>query len=647
VDGKATVKPPGTAGGTATVKQIPPDVYTKDEFLIPAGPYYNVRAGRGMVIEDEIVMGVKATPKRLECGFDVAGDKRLKQATMRHRLDVNQNMTASFNPANMVCYGCKARGPHSVIGGEGQDPVVLVVSDQNFPPVLFSENNGACIAILRIEFGSIKEIGFAIGDMLSGIRLPEGSVILVGSVSDLDKQGVTGYAEELARTIRIVKEKQGGKAQVSSLPAVLLAGINSFRLLRNILEMEFWLEKLEGGDAKLLTKTRNIVVELIGKRGIGQRRSPEEIIYTLPKGVGVYDKVRLRSVGWVNMPERMEPITEEDEALIINTMVAEIRTNYGVRVSSQLESGRDKMDKNVLTEVVCIGGSNAERLGDVLEKMGVNVVKITKKGWKPTKKGVEEMVELMGDRVSKEAVVIFQGLDNSTFYEENEDGDRAFPKADSDGRYHVVGRVEVASPRQVKSLVRNCGPILERIRLNKKLLLSPTVRYFRETCCECREHCTNVGHAGYRRNMIVELDEIKDAIVEQCREEGMTLYKVASPLDLVGIRAAMEEVELEKLLGKDPVHMTGEGYAALAVNALRLIESRRTLFVGEKRERSESMETELEEVGGWARHNHEWLFETVSGAGGWKPGKEGKTKAKSSKYSKDNTGAAGKGYYPN
>ena len=52
----------------------------------------------------------------------------------------------------------------------------------------------------------------------------------------------------------------------------------------------------------------------------------------------------------------------------------------------------------------------------MLEKMGVNVVKITKKGWKPTKKGVEEMVELMGDRVNKDAVVIFQGLDNVWFY---------------------------------------------------------------------------------------------------------------------------------------------------------------------------------------------------------------------------------------
>jgi hypothetical protein len=82
----------------------------------------------------------------------------------------------------------------------------------------------------------------------------------------------------------------------------------------------------------------------------------------------------------------------------------------------------------------------------------------------------------------------------------------------------------------------------------------------------------------------------------------------------------MEEEELEKLVGKDPVHMAGEGYLALAVNTLKLVESRRTLFVGEKRERTESVEGEGEEIGGWARKHHEWLFETVSGAGGWKQG---------------------------
>ncbi len=82
-------------------------------------------------------------------------------------------------------------------------------------------------------------------------------------------------------------------------------------------------------------------------------------------------------------------------------------------------------------------------------------------------------------------------MENATYYEENEEGDRAFPKADKEGHYHVVGRMEVASPRQVKGLVRNCTPIFEKMKHNKKVILSPSVRYFRITCCDNREHCIN------------------------------------------------------------------------------------------------------------------------------------------------------------
>ncbi len=38
---------------------------------------------------------------------------------------------------------------------------------------------------MRVEFGTMKEIGFAVGDLLDGVELPEGSIVLVGSVSDL------------------------------------------------------------------------------------------------------------------------------------------------------------------------------------------------------------------------------------------------------------------------------------------------------------------------------------------------------------------------------------------------------------------------------------------------------------------------------
>ncbi len=105
-------------------------------------------------------------------------------------------------------------------------------------------------------------------------------------------------------------------------------------------------------------------------------------------------------------------------------------------------------------------------------------------------------MKLMGDKVSKDAVVILFGLDNCTFYEENEEGDRSFPRADKEGHYLVIRRVEVARPRQIKGLMKNCAPIFEKLRRNKKVIFSPTVRCFRETCCDKADHCTNVGQTG-------------------------------------------------------------------------------------------------------------------------------------------------------
>jgi hypothetical protein len=80
----------------------------------------------------------------------------------------------------------------------------------------------------------MREIGFMVTDMLDGVALAPGSVVLVGSVSDLAKQGVSGYTEEVARTVRILKEKLGPNVQVGILPPILLGGVNSFNLLREL-----------------------------------------------------------------------------------------------------------------------------------------------------------------------------------------------------------------------------------------------------------------------------------------------------------------------------------------------------------------------------------------------------------------------------
>ncbi len=66
------------------------------------------------------------------------------------------------------------------------------------------------------------------------------------------------------------------------------------------------------------------------------------------------------------------------------------------------------------------------------------------------------------------------------------------------------------------------------------------------------------------------------------------MYNVANPCELLGLKVSMEEDEVEKLLGKEPVPLTKEGYWNLAENPVKMVESRRrTFYIGEKREREE------------------------------------------------------------
>jgi hypothetical protein len=560
-----------------------------------------------------MVVGEVKQEKRREAGFDLAGDGRVRQTVLRHRMDVMLNVSCSFDPATMTCSGCKERGVHSMVRGDRGEPVVLVFTDQNFPAVLYSEDKEQCIGVVRAEHGTIREIGFMVTDMLDGVTLAPGSVILVGSVSDLAKQGVSGYSEELARTVRILREKQGPNAQVGILPPILLGGVNSFNLLRGIVEMESWVERLEGGEGALLQRTRAEVIKRMWDGGVGKRRSVEERLHTVPRGVEGFEKVYMRCTGWSGMPERVGPLSSEGEAAIVGQLVGELRSSFGVRVSQRLVLDREKVEPVVENEYVVWGSSNGGRLADVMVKMGFKVVKVTEGGWRPNKASVAKMMKEMEGKVNPGATLIMMGLDNGMYYGEQEDGGRALPKQGEDKKFHVEGRVEVGTRKQAKGLLGHCLPILDRYERNRKVLLSPSVRWFRRRCCDCEEHCTNFCLAGYRKGMLADLSEVKDAMMELCRDEGMQMYKVMSTCELLGLRAAMEEDEVERILGTDPVHMTEDGFVTLAENLIRTLDNPATLFAGEKRSREEQVEGGV--VGSWRRKTHEWLYNTVSGTG--------------------------------
>jgi hypothetical protein len=62
--------------GTEKGADLQRDVYTLDDDMFPAGPYFNVRAAKAARAEEEIVVGEAAHDKRKEAGFTLSGDRR-------------------------------------------------------------------------------------------------------------------------------------------------------------------------------------------------------------------------------------------------------------------------------------------------------------------------------------------------------------------------------------------------------------------------------------------------------------------------------------------------------------------------------------------------------------------------------------------
>ncbi len=96
---------------------------------------------------------------------------------------------------------------------------------------------------------------------------------------------------------------------------------------------------------------------------------------------------------------------------------------------------------------------------------------------------------------------------------------------------------------------------------------------------------TNFEERGYRKDIICDLQEAKEALVDLCRESEMRNFKVTSPVDLMGLRSHMEEAKVEALLGSDPVHCSVSGFATMARNLIEMVEGPRSVFQAEKRGR--------------------------------------------------------------
>jgi len=147
---RAVVKSAGSQTGRRLQKMS-----MDDPDLIRSGHYLSIRAGRKAA---DITTAIGSTGrgegvrmKVEEGGFCNAGDRRILKTTIRCRADEMMVVSCSFEPGSMMCTNCEHRGKHSVLNSIEGGPVVFIGTDQHFPAVLPSLDEGSCMSIVRVE----------------------------------------------------------------------------------------------------------------------------------------------------------------------------------------------------------------------------------------------------------------------------------------------------------------------------------------------------------------------------------------------------------------------------------------------------------------------------------------------------------------
>jgi hypothetical protein len=166
--------------------------------------YKNIQTQR-LLRGEHTAIGSGPSADSFKCGdIFINDDNRNSQATLVEDNRALLVTTNSFSLEDWCCVSCGKNHPllprasEQRIWGGGRQLIFL--TDHNMPAILPSKD-GKCPIIIRVDGGLLREIGTNFLLRLSGFAVPEGSVVVIGSVTHLMEEGRVGYTKALVTSV--------------------------------------------------------------------------------------------------------------------------------------------------------------------------------------------------------------------------------------------------------------------------------------------------------------------------------------------------------------------------------------------------------------------------------------------------------------
>ncbi len=289
----------------------------------------------------------------------------------------------------------------------------------------------------------------SLGDNFTGHHVPEGSVVLLGSMSDLMSQGPQGHAKSLCAEVRRLNGLFHNSVTVVPFVPIPMYRTNSSSLVMGIGDITEWLDSVKKPPCPGTTmRSGPTSCPLSGRGGEGDAGKatmnfpPHPLV--LPDNVGVHCDKIFTCKGVSELPMSIPPMSSDSESSLYTPLIEGLNAIYNWNMDTVITVNRESstMSKYELSSntieapIIMVGGSNAGRLGVSLDNIGKPAVDVTSSGWSLTPANVNIIKGLLeAECITKpESPVVIYAMDNSCFMNMSSDGTISPIKKLEDGK---------------------------------------------------------------------------------------------------------------------------------------------------------------------------------------------------------------------
>ncbi len=160
---------------------------------------------------------------------------------------------------------------------------MVFLADQCLPAILPTDD-ASCPAILRVEGGSLNEIGSFFCTTLGELALPPGSIILLGSLTNLMTEGLPMYIERAVNEVQRFNSMFQGTVTVLPFAPPPLCGISDPETIRSLFDLSLWLDSTPILFGQVQHRSKNHVVLTKADRCFLPRQNfPAHLYYRIYK----------------------------------------------------------------------------------------------------------------------------------------------------------------------------------------------------------------------------------------------------------------------------------------------------------------------------------------------------------------------------